>query len=91
MKCKFETKYEKYLTEHIKNKHGSFMCEECTKTFETQSNMKMYLIKEHRKGCQICNFEGKNNEELEQHVNALHNKMFACKECTFKATCSDIL
>ena len=43
------------------------------------------------KECEICNFAAKNRDELDQHVNAMHNKMFACKECKFRATCSNIL
>ena len=40
MKCRFETKYEKYLTEHIKKKHGSFKCEECNIHMETENNLR---------------------------------------------------
>ena len=91
-KCKFETKTEKSLTEHIKIKHESFDCEECNRKLESRSKLKEHKKKEHTvKDCDICNFETYSKRDLEHHVLNKHNKMFKCDKCNFEATSSKVL
>ena len=49
--------------------------------------MREHKESEHsRINCKICNFAANNEEEMNQHMAALHNKMHKCDRCEFEGT-----
>ena len=86
-KCKFETRREKKLTNHIKERHEQFSCKECDVNFDSRYNLRRHNEKEHTTvECDICNFKFDSSRELEKHVKSRHNKMFMCEKCQLEVT-----
>ena len=86
-RCDFKTKSNATLSEHIKEEHGKFPCQVCSKIFYTHFDMREHKESEHaRISCKICNFAANNEEEINQHMAALHNKMHKCDRCEFEGT-----
>ncbi len=62
------------LTMPIKNEHYSvFRCEECNKTFHSQSNAQVHFNRKHKTvTCSICGEDFKGDTSLKQHVKTNH-------------------
>ena len=90
--CDYKTTDEKYLTEHIKQKHNN-QCEHCDQNFTQKSNLLEHQRSDHvvsTNQCMMCKLYFATNNELERHIKEEHSQLCEVCEETF-ATRSELV
>lgn len=88
---KFQTNDDKYLIEHIKDKH-SFQCDKCSFFCSSAKLLETHIINSHKKGenlqCKFCGLNGfLNKAMLDLHEERIHFVTeFGCLYCEKKST-----
>ena len=79
--CDYKTTDEKYLTEHMKQKHNN-QCEHCDQNFTQKSNLLEHQRSNHdvsTNQCMMCKLYFATNNELEKHMKEEHSQV--CEVC----------
>ena len=78
--CFFNSKTEKELHEHTKEKH-TLACKSCLYVCKNKKDLNEHTMLKHNFECNKCNFSSKNQKDLKEHVVEKHT--FNCKECSY--------
>ena len=78
--CFFNSKTEKELHEHTKEKH-TLACKSCLYVCKNEKDLNEHTMLKHNFECNKCKFSSKNEKYLKENVVEKHT--FNCKECSY--------
>ena len=75
--CRFETKSNDVLSDHIKNKHERYPCKECQRVFPSNTLLKEHIRKDHEQDalfeCENCKYDTIIENNLIEHIKSMHD------------------